>query len=53
MSKKKKRHKNKYRPDYQVAWKKVDSTEINQVALQVFGSLYYQQNDQNHDIINT
>lgn len=53
MSKKKKRKKQKkYHFNYQSNNYKVSHTEINNLALQVFGSLYYQQDHQNDDIIN-
>ena len=54
MSKKKnKKHRsNKNYSYYENMWKPANSTDINKIAVQVFGSLYYTQEHQNDAIIN-
>ena len=54
MSKKKnKKHRsNRNYGYYKNMWKPANSTDINKIAVQVFGSLYYTQEYQNDDIIN-
>lgn len=52
MSKKKnKKHRNNY-AYYEKMWKPANSADINKIAFQVFGSLYYTQEQQNDAIIN-
>ena len=55
MSKKKnkKYRNNKNYGFYQKMWTPVNSADINKIAVQVFGSLYYTQEPQNDAIINT
>jgi hypothetical protein len=52
--KKNKKHRNnKNYAYYEKMWKPANSSDINRIAVQVFGSLYFSQQYENDDIINT